>query len=204
MGLDQARTLSFPSVVLQGDATLLTEVKAVSPGYPLRGRLRTSDQLYGEASVTDSIPTPGSVWVEPRLLTQLSMQVGDQLQLGRLAFRVSRILAYEPDRGSNLFQFAPRVMLNEADLEATGLVVPASRVSHHLLLAGDQDQVERFSRWMRSHTLPGERMLGLEDGRPEMRTALERAQQFLGLAALVSVLLGGSAIAVSTRHYARR
>ncbi len=204
VGLNQARTLSFPSVVLQGDATLLTEVKAVSPGYPLRGRLRTSDQLYGEASVTESIPAPGSVWVEPRLLTQLSMRVGDQLQLGRLTFKVSRVLAYEPDRGSNLFQFAPRVMLNEADLEATGLVVPASRVSHHLLLAGNQGQVEHFSRWMRSHTLPGERMLGLEDGRPEMRTALERAQQFLGLAALVSVLLGGSAIAVSTRHYARR
>jgi putative ABC transport system permease protein len=204
VGLARARTLSFPSVVLRGDTTLLTEVKAVSPGYPLRGRLRTAEKLYGEATTTDNIPAPGSVWVEPRLLTQLSMQVGDQLQLGRLAFKVSHVLAYEPDRGSNLFQFAPRVMLNEADLEATGLVVPASRVSHQLLLAGDQNQVEYFSRWMRNHTLPGERLLGIEDGRPEMRTALERAQQFLGLAALVSVLLGGSAIAVATRHYAKR
>ncbi len=203
-GLSQARTLSFPSVVLRGDATLLTEVKAVSRGYPLRGRLRTAERLYGKASTTDNIPAPGNVWVEPRLLTQLSMQVGDRLQLGKLAFQVSRVLAYEPDRGSNLFQFAPRVMLNESDLEATGLVVPASRVSHQLLLAGNQGQVDRFSSWMRSHTLPGERMLGLQDGRPEMRTALERAQQFLGLSALVAVLLGGSAIAVATRHYARR
>ncbi len=204
VGLNQARTLSFPSVVLRGDDALLTEVKAVGRGYPLRGRLRTAEKLYGKASTTNNIPAPGSVWVEPRLLTQLSMQVGDRLQLGRLSFKVSQVLTYEPDRGSNLFQFAPRVMLNEADLEATGLVVPASRVSHHLLLAGNQGQVDRFSGWMRGHTLPGERLLGIQDGRPEMRTALERAQQFLGLAALVSVLLGGSAIAVATRHYARR
>ena len=204
IGLTQARTLSFPSVVLRGDETLLTEVKAVVPGYPLRGRLKTSNRLYGEAMVTDDIPAPGSLWVEPRLLSQLAMQVGDNLQLGKLSFRISRVLTYEPDRGSNLFQFAPRVMLNQTDLAATGLVTPASRVTHHLLLAGTEQQVTDFSAWMQSNSLPGERMLGIQDGRPEMRSALDRAEQFLGLAALVSVLLGGSAIAVATRHYARR
>ncbi len=203
-GLSLANTLSFPSVVLHNDNTLLSEVKAVSSGYPLRGRIKTADKLYGEATATDQIPKPGNIWVEPRLLTQLAMKVGDNLQLGELTFRVSQVLAYEPDRGSNLFQFAPRVMLNMEDLEATGLVTPASRVTHHLLLAGTEKQVSKFSAWMQKNSLPGERMLGIQDGRPEMRTALDRAEQFLGLAALVSVLLGGSAIAVSTRHYARR
>jgi putative ABC transport system permease protein len=204
IGLIHSRTLTFPSVVLHGDKTLLAEVKAVSPGYPLRGHLKTSQQLYAKSGVVDTIPKPGSLWVEPGLLTQLSMQVGDSLQLGKLSFRVSRVLTYEPDRGSNMFRFAPRVMLNLTDLQATGLVTPASRVSYHLQLAGSAAQLARFSAWMKQNSQPGERMLGIEDGRPEMRTALDRAQQFLGLAALVSVLLGGSAIAVATRHYARR
>lgn len=204
IGLTQTNTISFPSVVLHGDNTLLAEVKAVSPGYPLRGRLKTSDQLYAEPRLADGIPEPGSVWVEPGLMTKLAMQVGDQLQLGELAFRVSKILTSEPDRGSNMFQFAPRVMLNLADLPATGLITPASRVSHHLQLAGTEPQVARFSAWMQRNSLAGERMLGIQDGRPEMRAALDRANQFLGLSALVSVLLGGSAIAVASRHYARR
>jgi putative ABC transport system permease protein len=204
IGLTQARTLSFPSVVLREDKTLLAQVKAVSPGYPLRGHLKTSDRLYGEVKITRDIPDAGSLWVEPGLLTQLAMQVGDTLQLGKRSFKVSRILTYEPDRGSNMFQFAPRVMLNRADLQATGLVTPASRVSHHLQLTGTEQQLIRFKAWMQKYSIPGERMLGVQDGRPEMRTALDRAEQFLGLAALVSVLLGGSAIAVATRHYARR
>ncbi len=204
LNLTQAHTTSFPSVVLHGDNTLLTEVKAVSQGYPLRGQLKTARKLYGEVTVESNIPETGTVWVEPRLLTQLSLQIGEKLQLGRVSFEIARVLAYEPDRGSNLFQFAPRVMLNHADLDATGLVVPASRVTRHLLLAGQEATIKRFSTWMQQNTLPGERMLGLQDGRPEMRTALERAEQFLGLAALVSVLLGGAAIAVATRHYAQR
>ncbi len=204
IGLTQSRTLTFPSVVLHGDKTLLAEVKAVGPGYPLRGRLKTSQRLYAKPKVVDDIPKPGTLWVEPGLLTQLNMQVGDSLQLGQLLFRVSRIVVYEPDRGSNMFRFAPRVMLNRADLQATGLVTPASRVSHHLQLAGTERQTARFSAWMKQNAQPGERILGIDDGRPEMRTALDRAKQFLGLAALVSVLLGGSAIAVATRHYARR
>lgn len=204
IGLTQASTLSFPSVVLYEDKTALTEVKAVSHGYPLRGHLKTSDHLFGKVKVEDTIPESGTLWVEPALLTHLAMQLGDSLQLGKRSFRVSKILTYEPDRGSNMFQFAPRVMLNLSDLQATGLVTPASRVKHHLQLTGTNKQVAKFRAWMKHNSQPGESILGIEDGRPEMRAALDRAQQFLGLAALVAVLLGGSAIAVATRNYARR
>ncbi len=204
LGLRQARTVAFPSVVLQGEQAALTEVKAVSPGYPLRGRLRVTVSPYGtEAEVVD-IPEPGSVWVEAGLLSRLQLSIGDSLQLGERQFIVTKILSYEPDRGSALFQLAPRVLMNEADLGATGLVTPASRVVHHLLVAGHEARVAEFQTWLEHHLRLGERVLNVEAGRPELQTALERARQFLGLAALVAVLLGGSAIALAARQYAAR
>jgi predicted lysophospholipase L1 biosynthesis ABC-type transport system permease subunit len=39
---------------------------------------------------------------------------------------------------------------------------------------------------------------------PEIRSALERAERFLGLAALVSVVLSAAAIALAARRFVRR
>lgn len=189
-GLQVAETVEFPSVVLAGEATALTEVKAVSTAYPLRGQLRVSDVLFGEEHAVAGGPPPGEVWVEGRLLAQLGLNLGDDLHLGRRAFRIGRVLTYEPDRGDAVFRLAPRVMLNLADLEATGLVSPASRVRYRLLVAGPEAEQRGFRRWLESRLVPGEEVEGVKDARPALQTALDRAQRFLSLAALVAVLLG--------------
>ena len=203
-GLDIAQTVSFPSVVLHGDRTLLTDVKGVSESYPLRGRLRVSHRPFGETFAAQGVPAPGELWAELRVLQQLGAQVGDRVQLGERRFTVSRVLTYEPDRGGDLFQLAPRVLLNQADLASTGLITPASRVRYRLLLAGSEAAVTRFRAALDGALEPGERLEGVRDARPELRVALDRAQQFLGLAAVTAVLLAGAAISVAARHYAER
>jgi putative ABC transport system permease protein len=124
--------------------------------------------------------------------------------VGRLDLPVTRVLTYEPDRGGDLFRLAPRVMINTADLEATGLVTPASRVEHRLLVAGPAPEISGYADWLRANLTRGEDLETIKDARPELRVALDRAQRFLGLAALVAVLLGGAAIAVAARHFAER
>lgn len=203
-GLRTARIVSFRSVVLAGEETALTQVKAVSSSYPLRGRMRIAERLFGPEIETSEIPARGEVWVEARLLTQLGIELGDTLQLGRLDLPVTHVVTYEPDRGGELFRLAPRVMLNIADLDATGLVTPASRVEHRLLVAGAPAAVATYSRWLDGNLVSGEDLETVRDARPELRVALDRAQRFLGLAALVAVLLGGAAIAVAARHFAER
>jgi len=134
-GLKVTETVSFPSVALYRDTTLLTEVKAVSAGYPLRGRLKLAAQPLGEEFTVEGIPAPGEAWVEARVLQQLGAAIGDVIRLGDRGFTASRVLSYEPDRGGDLFQLAPRVLLNAADLPSTGLITPASRVRYRLLVA---------------------------------------------------------------------
>jgi len=203
-GLQTARTVTLRSVAVVGERTQLVEIKAADPGYPLRGQLRTAPAPGAADRVAPGLPEAGTVWVDVRLLHLLGLAVGDRIGLGAREFTVARVLTFEPDRGLNVFSLGPRVLLGWDDLASTGLVLPASRVHHHLLLAGDAAALAGFSRWLAPRLGGDYEIEGVEQARPELRAALERAGAFLNLAALVSVLLAGVAVAMAAQRHATR
>ena len=202
--LRSAETTSFVSMLLAGDKNQLAEVKAVSAGYPLRGQLRIAEQQFGPEAPVTGIPAPGTAWADSRLLTQLSVKVGDTIKLGDSQLKISALLVHEPDRGGDLFSIAPRLLMNLHDVPATKLIQTGSRVRYRLLLSGEVDGITRYRERISPSLAPGEKLEGVSDARPEVRAALERAQRFLGLAALVSVLLAGAAIATAARRFSLR
>jgi putative ABC transport system permease protein len=204
LGLATSETREFRSMVLGNGRLQLTEVKAAAPGYPLRGELRIAQAPFDAGAARTGPPPPGEVWVEARLLQLLGVSLGDTLQVGESHLRLSGILAYEPDRGANLFNIAPRLLMNLADLEATRLIGVGARVSYRLLVAGDKPAVSAFREGIKATLQPGERLLGGRDERPEIAAALDRAERFLGLASLVSLLVAAVAIALSAHRHARR
>ena len=131
IGLDTANTTSFRSVLVFNDQLQLAEVKAVSDRYPLRGRLRTSLELFGEPKETDTIPAPGEAWADARLMSLLGVSVGDTVELGAISVRLTQVLGFEPDRGGDIFSIAPRILINHTDVARTELVQPGSRVQLH-------------------------------------------------------------------------
>lgn len=203
-GLETARTVSFRSVVVAGDRFQLTELKAVGEGYPLRGRLRTGTVPYGNDAETSNIPAREAAWLDPRLFGLLGVTVGDEVEIGARRFRIGSVLSFEPDRGGDLFNIAPRVLINLGDLESTGLIKPGSRVNYRLLFAGAPEEVDEFRAWLSGRLTLNQTIEGIREARPELRRALERANQFLSLAALVSVLLAGVAIAIAARRFTGR
>ena len=134
LGLAQTETLSFATMArapdAKGGASKLVALKAVDSGYPLRGVMRVSPSPQSLDQLTRDVPALGQAWVEASLLGSLSLSVGDKLLLGDHAVRITRILTLEPDRGMGFMNFAPRVMIHRADVAATGLVLPASRVTY--------------------------------------------------------------------------
>lgn len=203
-GLRMAPTVSFPSVLVVGDETQLVHVKAVTAGYPLRGTAYIADEPYADGRPAQGIPEPGSVWLDPRLFARLGLEVGGTLELGRMQPRIAAALVSEPDREGALFSLAPRVMMNRADLEATGLVSPGSRVEHRLLLAGPVEAMDRYRRWLAAQPTPALEIEDVRRGRPAMGRALDRASVFLGLAAIMAVILAGGAIAVAVHSFSAR
>lgn len=201
MGLQTARSLSFPSVVLHGEQTQLVGVKAVSPNYPLRGKLHTRGKLGEGEQVTTTPPLPGKVWAAPRLLVRLGLDSGKHLMLGERKFVVQRVISRDGGQMSDIFQLGPRLLLALEDIPTTGLVTPASRVRHRLLVAGAPGAVSRYTTWVEKNLTPDLTLEQMQNARPVLRNALERADRYLGLAALVAVLISGAAIALSTRRF---
>ena len=218
LGLRSATTTTFPSMGRaldsQGGASRLVSVKAVSDGYPLRGQMRLSGGPGTADRVTAQAPAPGTVWVEASVLDALTLKVGDDLLLGDATLRIAQVIVTEPDRGAGFISFSPRVMLNQVDLSATGLIQPASRVTYRLLVAspgvaGANDAaVREFTTWtetqLQSQALRSVRVESLEGGRPELRQTLDRAEKFLNLVALLSALLAAVAVGIASRDFASR
>ena len=210
LGLQQATSISFPTMArapdAQGGAAKLVALKAVQPGYPLRGSLRTASSVEGADSATRELPASGEAWVDAAVLDALNLRVGDTLLLGESRLRIGRVIVVEPDRGAGFLNFAPRVLLNAADLAATQLVQPASRLSYRLAVAGGDAVVQRFVSWAQAQLaaagLRNVRLESLQSGRPEMQQTLARAQQFLNLVALLAALLSAVAVALAARAFA--
>jgi putative ABC transport system permease protein len=194
----------FRSVVLAGEDVQLVEVKAIDDAYPLRGKLLLSDVPFGEQYQSAGAPKPGEVWVALRLLQALDIPVGSKITLGAREFTISKLIEYEPDRGGDFFRMAPRLMMNRADLAATHLIRQGSRINHRLLVAGAQEDVQAYIEHVNKAPNPGEEFISIRDGRPELRFAFERAEFFLNIVALISVLLGSIATAMAAQRYTRR
>ena len=212
LGLRTSQQLSFPTMARardeDGGASKLVAFKSVSAGYPLRGNLSVAEGPGLNAELTREIPAPGTVWVEAALLDALGLEMGQPLLLGDASLRVSKIIVSEPDRGGGFISFSPRVMLNQADVAATGLIQPSSRSTYRLAVAGEDRAVKAYIAWttqvLDKNDVRGLRIESLDSGRPEMRQTLDRAEKFLNLVSLLAALLSAVAVAIVSRGFAAK
>ena len=203
-GLETAQVIQFRSVLVAGGTSSLADIRGVSDGYPLRGEVRIADVLAGEPRAASGVPGPGEAWAEPALLARLGLNVGDTLRVGELSARIAQTLEFRPDEGWRFMELAPTVLLNVGDMGTTGLIQPGSVVEYEWLFAGNRRQVQRFRERLEGMMGPEEELDDISDARPEVRSSIERAERFLMLSALVSVLLGGVAVAMASRRFLAR
>ncbi len=205
LGLRSAQSLAFPSMAMAdgpADASVLVAVKAVTPGYPLRGLLQVRAGTASRTVVGG--PAAGTAWVDAPLLAALGLDVGDRIRLGKARLRIAAVLTAEPDRSLQVLGFAPRVLIASSDLPATDLLQPASRVTYRWMVAGERHAVDALVAAIRPQLARGERLETLEEGRPEMQRTLARADRFLGLVALLTALIAAVAVNNAARRYAAR
>lgn len=201
LALRQTEVIQLPSVIWHGDKSQLAGLKAVQEAYPLKGHLRTAPAPLQAEQRTTAVPPPGEAWADAQLWSALALKPGDSVELGAARLRITRLLSYEPDRGTGYVDIAPRLLINQADLAATELLQPGSRAQYRVLLAGPADLLEKVRK---IELPPGVKLLSPRDARPEIRSAIERAESFLALAAMTASLLGAVAIALCAHQYGQR
>ncbi len=204
LGLEQAETLSFLSMVFSSDRAQFSSVKAVDDNYPLRGKLIVSDEPFVGGGIADKGPEPGRVWLESRLFPSLDLKQGELLDVGVSSLTASRVLIKEPDRGGGFDATGPRVLMNLEDVAGTGVVQPGSRLTYRYLFAGAPELIEDFSAWVKPKLDENSRLIGVKQGTQGIGNALDRAERFLLLGGLLGVILAGVAIALSAQRYSLR
>jgi putative ABC transport system permease protein len=203
-GLATAELASFPTVVLHGDTTALCAIRAVTPTYPLRGHIKVADAPFGTAYETRATPAPGEAWPEARVLAMLQLQVGHMIRIGKAEFRITHVLQYRPDQGSQFVDFAPTVLISMADMAKTGLIQQGSRITYSALFAGQPPAIAQFKTDLTARKRVGERVSDIADASPQIRSAIDKSGRFLNLAALVTIFLACVAVAISARRYVAR
>lgn len=205
-GLARTETVEFQSMIRVGSGAAanlrLGDLRALGEDFPLRGRFRIAD-AHGERDAT-GIPQRDTLWMSRAGAEQLGAKIGDEIAIGTSTLKLSALVVQEPDAAMDYFNVAPKVFLNLRDLPATGLVQEGSRIRYRLVVAGDAGAVERFTRIAKASLGRGQRLETVADARPEIRSALDRAGRFLGLAALVSVVLAAVAVAMAARRHSER
>jgi len=204
LGLETAQSLSFPTVVISGEQTSLAAVQAVSDRYPLRGRLLVSEKMFGPSEEVSTVPEPGTAWAEAGLLSRMEISTGDLITLGAQDFRITRVLQFKPDQSLSFINLAPGLMINLADIPTTKVVSPGSRVTWRQMFAGPEKRLEEFTRKIKPILQSDASIRGLEDAGDQINAAIDKAQRFLTLASLVTVILAAVATAMAARRYALR
>ncbi|MGH1486125.1 MAG: ABC transporter permease [Cellvibrionaceae bacterium] len=185
----------------------LASIKAVGSNYPLRGDVQISEVPFatGEDVYTaNSIPSPGEVWVDSRVLPLMNLSLGDKITIGNRDLLIKQLIIREPDATLSFSALGPRVIMNIKDLDSTEVILPGSRVTYRLLVAGEENDLNRFENWLKPQLGDHHRIVELKQVQQNIGSALNRGARFLMLSGLIGVLLAGVAISISAQQFADR
>ncbi len=181
--------------------TKVVELRAVQAGFPFYGDLTLQD---GRPYSHQLLEQRGAL-VRPELLAQLGVRVGDELAIGRSRFTIRGIIADEPGRSLSAFNLGPRVLIDLADLQDTGLLTFGSRAVRQVLVRAPEASVEPLARSLADELRPQfVRVRSFRDRQEQIGEDFARAENYLSLVGLVIVVLGGIAVSSVTRVFIRQ
>src|SRR5690606_20255386 len=199
-----ARTASIETATMARPAderkplARMIELRGVEPGYPLYGRVR----LRGGREYSHALLAGNGALVRPELLTQLDVQVGDAILIGGQPFTVRGVLEAEPGGRVGGFSLGPRVLIDRAALDATGLTGYGSRVRRQIMLqvaeGREEPVIEELRDAFRNEFVSIRWWRRTEDNIGE---DLERSESYLSLVGLVVLVLGGIGVSSVTRVF---
>jgi len=199
---ERAQARETPTLVALGARSKLVELKAVSANFPFYGRI----VLEPEGRLGEVLDQ-WSCAVAPELANELGARLGDELSIGGKPFRVAALVRDEPGRLDIGFTLGPRVFVTLEGLARTGLEQFGSRMRYRELYrlpsSPDERRIAQLEREV-NEGLEDAAYLRIESHReaqPTVRRSLRQVESYLGLVALLSLVLGGVGVAQIVRAW---
>ena len=202
LDLKSAETATFLSMIIADEGNLLTSIKAVTPSYPLRGKLTVVN--FDDSPIQHSgSPPQGSIWIEKKVSESLELNQSDNIIIGNKNFIVEAIIQDYPDRNSSFVGFYPVAIVNINDVDAMGVIQTGSRVVYRQLFSGTQKNLDRFVESL--DTLPPNiRLQNAIDVGDNLGEDIANSTTFFNLASLFTIIISVIAAMMAVRRYASR
>ncbi len=204
LSLQLAERTSFSTMIFAGDALQLSQLSAVTDSYPLRGTYLIDDTVFGTGTPFTRSPQKGQIWLSSRLASLLNVVIGDQVEVGETQLTVAKYLVRDPGSSASAFSISPRAVMNMADLAATQVIIPGSRVRYSLLLAGERSALDDYERWVMPKLNEGQRWRTPTQRGERIGDTIEKAESFLLLAGTLAVFMAGIAMALASVRFVKR
>ena len=194
---------SFASMLSSKNRMQLSSIKAVDNSYPLLGQLTLEEATIKNDQINLN-PKKGFVFIDKRLQQLLEIEIGDTVEIGNTELTVSNILLAEPDRASSSFAFAPKAIMNAADLPATNIIQPGSRVRYEYLFVGEKEEILPLKNKLEEIKKAGDRVTEVGSEEASVGSASKRSNNFFLLGGVLAVLMAAFTIALSAQRFVRR
>ncbi|MBC9227840.1 FtsX-like permease family protein [bacterium SPL81] len=212
--LKQAPVTLFGSMAHTQDQFVMVNVKAVDEHFPLRGKLEIKPRVQSIQQ--------GQVWLSPRAIDLLKVKVGDQIAIADGQFKVTGVIEHDSNQELGFSGFSPTVIIHQADIAKTNAVQVGSRIEYRLLMAGEPEQVETYKKIFKqetNHDLKTEsekeqqienseqtslKLRDASQSNTRLMKPIENLDTFLQLANLLTILLCGIAIALTSQRYVQQ
>lgn len=204
LGLKQTNVTLFSSMAHTQDQFVMVNVKAIEPLFPLRGQL----EIEPSAKAIQS----GEVWLSQRAADLLKVKLGDTVSIADGSFRFSGVIVRDSNQELGFSGFSPTVIIHQADIAKTHAIQTGSRIDYRLLMAGSPEQVQSFSKQFKQQHEPskdvdetaGLRLRDASESNSRLLRPLENLDTFLHLANILTILLCGIAIALTSQRYVQQ
>ncbi|MBN6513122.1 ABC transporter permease [Acinetobacter pittii] len=204
LSLKQTNVTIFSSMAHTQDQFVMVNVKAIEPLFPLRGQL----EIEPSAKAIQS----GEVWLSQRAADLLKVKLGDTVSIADGTFRFSGVIVRDSNQELGFSGFSPTVIIHQADIAKTHAIQTGSRIDYRLLMAGSPEQVQSFSKQFKQQHQPskdvdetaGLRLRDASESNSRLLRPLENLDTFLQLANILTILLCGIAIALTSQRYVQQ
>ncbi|WP_060465418.1 ABC transporter permease [Acinetobacter sp. LMB-5] len=204
LSLKQTNVTIFSSMAHTQDQFVMVNVKAIEPVFPLRGQLEISPKTQAIQS--------GEVWLSQRAADLLKVKLGDTVSIADGTFRFSGVIVRDSNQELGFSGFSPTIIIHQADIAKTHAIQTGSRIDYRLLMAGSPEQVQSFSKQFKQQHQPskdvdeaaGLRLRDASESNSRLLRPLENLDTFLQLANILTILLCGIAIALTSQRYVQQ
>ena len=215
-GLAQSNVTLFSSMAHTADQFVMVNVKAVDANFPLRGELRTSPTLNRSIQA-------GEVWLSQRAMELLQVKLGDTVQIADASFRFTAQISHDSNQELGFGGFSPTVIIAQSEVARTNAIQVGSRIEYRLLLAGQVQQTKTYEKQFKQivghdadttfdetqaqqqdSSQTSLKLRNASEGNSRLMKPIANLETFLQLANILTILLCGIAIALSSQRYVQQ